>query len=247
MKNHKKVFFVLKKHAWIILWAILSIIVAFLIHVCFTIDAPSEFWVASWSSGEILTYISTVALGLLAFYQNLKITQLSNDRDKYNFAVEHNALFDFGDVRATYMDDAGNMQVGKLIDSGFNGNKAIWKYHSVSKMSFLKLEIDIENIGAYTATNLHIADNQGEKIDNTNILHDISGKNDKKYIKNGGSGVAIINLNLNQLKSKNQLTYFLTFTNPFGDGYSQKIIVSNTINSLIQIDTECSLNIDRSR
>ena len=145
MKNHKKVFFVLKKHAWIILWAILSIIVAFLIHICFKIDVPSEFWIASWSSGEILTYISTVALGLLAFYQNQKITQLSNDRDKYTFAVEHSALFDFGNIRATYMDDVGNMHVGKLIDSGFNGNKAIWKYRSVSNMSLLKLEIDIAN------------------------------------------------------------------------------------------------------
>lgn len=243
MRFSKKLFSILKKYRWILLWAIISIITAFLIHICFKIDAPSEFWTATWSSGEILTYISTIALGLLAFYQNQKITQQSNDRDKYIFAVEHNAFFDFGNITATYMDDVGNMIPGKLIDSGFNGNKAIWKYHSVSHTNLLRLEIEIENIGVCTATNLRIVDNQGEKIDNTNIHHDISGKNDKKYIKNGSSGLAIISLNLNELRVKKQLLYFLTFTNPFGDKYSQEIIITNTIDSLVQIDMQCTLNI----
>ncbi len=234
----------IKKYKWILMWAVLSVILALLIHTCFKIEAPSEFWIASWSSGEILTYISTVALGLLAFYQNQKITQQSHDRDKYTFAVEHNAFFDFGSITATYMDDQGDMVSGKLIDSGFNGNKAIWKYYSISNMSLLKLEIEIENIGVCTATNLRIADKQGKQIDNTNILHDISGKNDKKYIKNGSGGVAIICLSLDQLRKMNKLEYFLTFTNPFGDKFSQKIIVTNTIDSLVQIDTQCTLNID---
>lgn len=239
----KKLKMIIKKYKWILIWACLSVIVAFLIHICFKIDAPNEFWVASWSSGEILTYISTIALGLLAFYQNNKITQLSIDRDKYTFAIEHNALFDFGDITATYMDENGNMQRGKLIESGFNGNKAIWKGFSVSNLSLLKLEIEIENIGTCTATNLHIANNKGEKIENTNILHDYNGNNDKKYIKDGNSGIAIICLDLHQLRSSNQLEYNLTYNNPYGDKYSQKIIVTNTIDSLIQIDTQCTLNI----
>ena len=33
------------------------------------------------------------------------------------------------------------------------------------------LKIEIENIGECTATNLRIADADGQKIDNTNILH----------------------------------------------------------------------------
>lgn len=152
-------------------------------------------------------------------------------------------VFDFGNITATYMNDAGLERKSKLIESGFNGNKAVWKYHSVSNMSILQLKIEIENIGECTATNLRIADTNGQKIDNTNILHDIDGTNDKKYIGKGKSGIAIICVNLCELNAKDQLEYYLTFANPFGNCYSQKIIVSNQIGSLIQIDTQCSLTI----
>ena len=243
----KKLKVFLKNYAWILIWATVSVFVALLIHICFKIDAPNKFWVASWGAGDILTYVSTVALGLLAFYQNQKITQQVEERDNYTFAVEHNALFDFGKIAATYMDERENIKEGKLIDSGFNGNKAVWKYRSLFDMSLLKLEIEIENIGICTATNLRIADSEGKKIHNTNILHDLTGKNDKKYIKNGGSGVAIICLDLQQLREKDNLVYYLTFTNPFGNEYSQKIIVTNTIDSLIQIDAQCTLNINQER
>lgn len=243
MKNKKRFGKFFENFKWIFVWAILSVVVAFLIHICFKVKAPNEFWVASWGAGEILTYISTIALGLLAFYQNQTITQQSNEREKYNFAVEHNALFDFGSITATYMDEAGDMTKSEPIESGFNGNKAVWKYHSVSNMTLLRLEIEIENIGECTATNLRIADINGKKIDNTNILHDVNGKNDKKYIQKGKGGVAVICVDLHELSAKDQLVYYLTFTNPFENSYSQKIIVSNKIGSLIQIDTQCTLNI----
>ena len=243
MKKKKDLKSFIKSYKWIFIWAILSVAIAFVIHICFKVNASSEFWTASWGAGEILTYISTIALGLLALYQNQKITEDSNTRDEYNFAIDHNALFDFGNIIATYMNDDGLERKSDLIESGFNGNKAVWKYHSVSSMSKLQLKIEIENIGECTATNLHIADINGQKIDDTNILHDIDGTNSKKYIGKGKSGIAIINVKLRELNKKDQLEYYLTFSNPYGNCYSQKIIVSNHIGALIQIDTQCTLNI----
>lgn len=247
MKNKEAFKNFMRRYKWIFIWALLSIVIAFIIHICFKAKPSNEFWSASWGAGEILTYISTIALGLLALYQNQKITEDSNERDEYKFAIDHNVLFDFGNITATYMNDAGQERKSNLIESGFNGNKAVWKYHSVSNMSILQLKIEIENIGECTATNLHIADIKGHKIDNTNILHNIDGTNDKKYIVKGQSGIVIICVNLSELNAKDQLEYYLTFANPFGNCYSQKIIVSNQFENLIQIDTQSSLNIKQKR
>lgn len=60
-------------YGWIILWAGLSIVVAIAIHFLFKQDAPWLFLEAKWTPGDILTYISTVFLGLLAMWQNQKI------------------------------------------------------------------------------------------------------------------------------------------------------------------------------
>lgn len=59
----------IKSHS-ILCWALGSVLWAFVIHMLFSIDAPGIWLVAKWSAGEILTYASTVALGLLALWQN---------------------------------------------------------------------------------------------------------------------------------------------------------------------------------
>lgn len=69
MKNTKK-----KKH-WlaknpVLLWAIISAIFAVIIHVLYSFPAPSKFFAAKWGAGELLAYSSTVAIGLLALWQN---------------------------------------------------------------------------------------------------------------------------------------------------------------------------------
>lgn len=56
----------------ILVWIISSIIFAFIIHCLFSIAAPTEWLMAKWSAGDILTFVSTVALGLLAVWQNKK-------------------------------------------------------------------------------------------------------------------------------------------------------------------------------
>ena len=64
----------LKKH-WIGCWAILSVIFAIVIHFLFSLTAPCKSLVAKWGAGDILTYTSTIALGLLAMWQNKKLKE----------------------------------------------------------------------------------------------------------------------------------------------------------------------------
>ena len=59
------------KH-WIECWMILSILFAVVIHVLFCLETSNRYLVARWGAGDILAYASTVALGLLAMWQNKK-------------------------------------------------------------------------------------------------------------------------------------------------------------------------------
>lgn len=62
----------------IFVWVISSILFAFIIHCLFSKPAPNELFVAEWSAGDILTYVSTIALGLLAVWQNNKFKEESD-------------------------------------------------------------------------------------------------------------------------------------------------------------------------
>lgn len=59
----------------VVCWAIISAIFAIIIHVAFSTPAISRFFVAKWGAGELLAYSSTVAIGLLAFWQNRRFKQ----------------------------------------------------------------------------------------------------------------------------------------------------------------------------
>ena len=63
----------------IFVWIIASIILALLIHFLFSLSTNNNWLIAKWSAGEILTYVSTVALALLAVWQNIKF-QEENDK-----------------------------------------------------------------------------------------------------------------------------------------------------------------------
>lgn len=62
-------------------WVIASIVFAILIHILFVTDAPCDKLQAQWGAGDILTYASTVALGLLAVWQNQKFKE-ENDKSQ---------------------------------------------------------------------------------------------------------------------------------------------------------------------
>jgi len=70
----KKVLCWFEEHL-ILTWAIASVIYAIVIHILFSISISNTWFQAKWSAGEILTYVSTVALGLLAVWQNKKFKE----------------------------------------------------------------------------------------------------------------------------------------------------------------------------
>lgn len=75
----------------ILVWAISSIVFAFVIHCLFSKTAPTEWYAAKWGAGDILTYASTVALGLLAVWQNKKFKQENDASQKRMEQLTHKA------------------------------------------------------------------------------------------------------------------------------------------------------------
>lgn len=78
MKQIKKKFIKYKKWAeehLFSVWVISSCLFAFIIHCLFSATAPNEWFVAKWGAGDILTFVSTSALSLLAVWQNRKFKE----------------------------------------------------------------------------------------------------------------------------------------------------------------------------
>lgn len=57
---------------------IISSVFALIIHILYSIPAPCNFLVHEWEAGDVLTYVSTIALGLLAIWQNQKFKEESD-------------------------------------------------------------------------------------------------------------------------------------------------------------------------
>ena len=236
---------------WILLiltFCITAVAIPIIINECYKSD---QGYITLWDAPEMLSFygaylsfLGTTLVSVIAIYQNHIHIKQSNEKERKSLAIERYALFGFGKIEACFYDeDSDVFYEGKIIENGFNGNKAFWKYNTVQK-THVKLEIEIENIGAYVATNLRIADCNGEKIENTNILHSATGVNNKKYLRCDDKGTAIIIIELKELKEDKPLKYYLTFSNPFENTYNQEIAICSTCGgSIIQIDTSCTLNI----
>lgn len=63
----------------ILSWGISSIVFAFITHCFFSEPAQNEWFEAKWGAGDILTYVSTISLGLLAVWQNKKFKEESDE------------------------------------------------------------------------------------------------------------------------------------------------------------------------
>lgn len=72
-----------ERNKWIYLWAGISILFAIIVQCLFSKSASSEIFHAKWGAGDILTYASTVALGLLAVWQNQKFREESDRNQLY--------------------------------------------------------------------------------------------------------------------------------------------------------------------
>ncbi len=78
----------------VLVWAIISIAFMVIIHLLFSVDAPVKWLQAKWGAGDILTFVSTVSLGLLAIWQNRKF-KYENDSTQQrleNIIVQSNEI-----------------------------------------------------------------------------------------------------------------------------------------------------------
>ena len=81
MKDKLKKF--VRQH-WIFIWALLSVVYAAIVQLLFSLKTSNQFFVAHWGAGDILTYASTISLGLLAMWQNNGTNYNSCKRVEYN-------------------------------------------------------------------------------------------------------------------------------------------------------------------
>lgn len=72
-----------RKDKWIYLLVAISVLFAIVVQWLFSKPASSEIFHAKWGAGDILTYASTVSLGLLAVWQNQRIKEESDRNQLY--------------------------------------------------------------------------------------------------------------------------------------------------------------------
>ena len=71
---------------------LLSIVAAICIHVAFIPQSDNPWIYAKWTAGELLTYIGTISLGVIAIWQNGKMEQINQDSNEMNIlskAIEY--------------------------------------------------------------------------------------------------------------------------------------------------------------
>lgn len=92
-KIRKKIMKCIRKN-FIITWGIGMFIYAIIIHFLFSLQAPTDFLVAKWTAGEMLTYASTATLSLLALWQNKRFKEENDISQKRleNLSVKANEL-----------------------------------------------------------------------------------------------------------------------------------------------------------
>lgn len=65
-----------------------SIVFALVVHILFKTPAINEWFIPKWGAGDVLTYSSTVALGLLAVWQNQKFKE-ANDKAQKEMEIQN--------------------------------------------------------------------------------------------------------------------------------------------------------------
>ena len=71
---------------------LLSITAAICIHIAFIPQSDNPWIYAKWTAGELLTYIGTISLGVIAIWQNGKMEQINQDANEMNIlskAIEY--------------------------------------------------------------------------------------------------------------------------------------------------------------
>ena len=242
-KNRLKKWF--KKWKWIVIWAIASVIFAIVIQFLFSNPAPCDFLDAKWEAGDILSYVSTVALGLLAMWQNQKMSYDAEKKEKQSRAIEKSIIFDFDEVSCWLYDtgeDLDDKTKAQIKDEGFNGDFAIRTYIRQRSKERINFSLPITNLSDYVATNLKIEKPSNINDCKTNVLHSKDDINNKKYILPHNGGLIKIDFPYSELQDR--MRFKLCFSNQFGDKYSQDIIIIKSYDYLIRIETQIILTIE---
>lgn len=67
----------MKKNKLVILCILVSIGTLFLVHIAYSMQAPFEFLESKWEAGDLISYIGTVALGIVAISQSARNFEFS--------------------------------------------------------------------------------------------------------------------------------------------------------------------------
>ena len=67
----------MKKNKLVVLCILVSIGTLFLVHIAYSIQAPFKFLESKWEAGDLISYIGTVALGIVAISQSARDFELS--------------------------------------------------------------------------------------------------------------------------------------------------------------------------
>lgn len=66
------------ENKWICKWILLGVVFSVVVHILFSFSGP-EWLQAKWGAGDLLSYVGTVSLGLLALWQNKRFKE-ENDK-----------------------------------------------------------------------------------------------------------------------------------------------------------------------
>ena len=75
----------------VLIGAVCAALCACLVHIIFSLSSPCSFFSAHWTAGELLSYMGTIALGLLALWQNKEIQRISEENEKRMEKIEANS------------------------------------------------------------------------------------------------------------------------------------------------------------
>ena len=197
-----KSFFKKNKHTMLLVvgLVILVLVIPFILNVLFKIPAPLKVFVAEWEAaaalsyyGEILSFLSTTALSILALWQNKKINeanerhtnlleQMEREKSAPRFIVEKSVVLGLGydlKLEITNVTDniARNISLSnfKLIDEA---GKVYWENEQVISIDYLgplmKHPFELETKG--------ISDHKDQLIFTISYLDIFDTKYEKKVV-----------------------------------------------------------------
>lgn len=230
MKNHAKK------------WICAAILFLLLVHIAYKIPAPCEWLSYEWEAGELITFVGTITLGYLAYWQNQNFKNLTEKQDAKKMAIDKYPLISFEslDIRACFIEDYGPWKIvdTKTIDSC--DGKNYFEIFVDDNIETITLKFQVKNIGEFLAANMYVR-NKDEKCVNYNPCDDEGDPIQKSYLF--PNEIGWLSFDYEQVHVPSEQELYLEYINPFQSKYYQKIAISNE-GTKITIQTDLFLNIN---